>query len=99
MLNWANFGVDAQGRCCTSFNAGAHGFSNFIYSTNDAKTWYDAVIFQVNRNYRPGATSRDIAAAHRPDPGIVERFDEPVGLRRELLHPRVITGGDRGLLH
>ncbi|HEX2780753.1 MAG TPA: TonB-dependent receptor, partial [Gemmatimonadaceae bacterium] len=33
-LNWANFGTNAQGRCCTNFNIGAHGFQNFIYSTN-----------------------------------------------------------------
>jgi hypothetical protein len=50
--NWANFGLDTAGRCCTSFNIGAHGFRNIIYSTNDGKTWYDAVSLQFDRPYR-----------------------------------------------
>jgi outer membrane receptor protein involved in Fe transport len=51
-LNWANFGLNPNGSCCTSFNIGAHGFTNFIYSTNDGKTWYDALSVQVDRPYR-----------------------------------------------
>jgi len=51
-LNWANFGLNPNGSCCTSFNLGAHGFSNFIYSTNDAKTWYEALQVAVDRPYR-----------------------------------------------
>jgi outer membrane receptor protein involved in Fe transport len=51
-LNWANFGLNPNGTCCTSFNLGAHGFSNFIYSTNDAKTWYEALQLTVDRPYR-----------------------------------------------
>ncbi|MBL8977901.1 MAG: hypothetical protein JNM53_05805, partial [Gemmatimonadetes bacterium] len=51
-LNWANFGLNPDGSCCTSFNLAAHGFSNFIYSTNDGKTWYDALQLQVDRPYR-----------------------------------------------
>lgn len=51
-LNWANFGLNPNGSCCTSFNLAAHGFSNFIYSTNDGKTWYDAFTLQVDRPYR-----------------------------------------------
>ena len=54
-LNWANFGLNPNGTCCTSFNLAAHGFSNFIYSSNDAKTWYDALQLQVDRVYRPRA--------------------------------------------
>lgn len=50
-LNWANFGLDTLGRCCTSFNLAPHGFSNFIYSTNDAKTWYDALQVSIDRPY------------------------------------------------
>ena len=50
--NWQNIGLDTAGRCCTSFNIGAHGFRNFIYSSNDGKTWYDAVSFQLDRPYR-----------------------------------------------
>jgi hypothetical protein len=51
VLNWANFGLDTLGRCCTNFNAGAHGFSNFIYSTNDGRTYYDALQLQLDRPY------------------------------------------------
>jgi hypothetical protein len=53
--NWANFGLNPNGTCCTSFDVGPHGFQNIIYSTNDVKTWYDAVHFQLDRPYsRPG---------------------------------------------
>ncbi|MEO5800481.1 MAG: TonB-dependent receptor [Gemmatimonadales bacterium] len=55
-LNWANFGLNADGSCCKSFDIGAHGFSNFIYSTNDAKTWYDALQVQIDRPYRRAST-------------------------------------------
>jgi hypothetical protein len=51
-MNWANFGLNANGSCCTSFDAAAHGFSNFIYSTNDGKTWYDALELQIERPYQ-----------------------------------------------
>lgn len=54
-LNWANIGLDAQGRCCVSFDLGAHGFSNFIYSASDKKTWYDALQVQLERSYRRAA--------------------------------------------
>lgn len=52
VLNWANFGLDANGRCCTSFDLAPHGFSNFIFSTNDVKTWYDALQLQLERPYQ-----------------------------------------------
>ena len=51
-LNWAQFALKPDGTCCVSFNLGAHGFSNFIYSTNDAKTWYDALQITIDRPYR-----------------------------------------------
>ena len=54
-LNWANFGLNPNGSCCTNFNIGAHGFNNFIYSTNDAKTWYDALQMQLDRPYSRGS--------------------------------------------
>jgi len=54
-LNWANVGLNSSGRCCVDFNTGAHGFSNFIYSTNDKKTWYNALQVQVDRPYRRAA--------------------------------------------
>lgn len=50
-LNWANFGLNPDGRCCTSFDLGSHGFSNFIYSANAKRTWYNAVQVQVDRPY------------------------------------------------
>jgi len=51
-LNWANFGLNANGSCCRSFDISQHGYSNFIYSTNDGKTWYDALQVQIDRPYR-----------------------------------------------
>jgi outer membrane receptor protein involved in Fe transport len=50
--NWANFGLDSVGHCCKSFDIGAHGLRNIIYSTNEGKTWYDAVSVQFDRPYR-----------------------------------------------
>jgi hypothetical protein len=52
VLNWANRGLDTAGRCCVEFDLAPHGFSNFIYSTNDKKTWYNALQVQVDRPYR-----------------------------------------------
>jgi outer membrane receptor protein involved in Fe transport len=52
VLNFGNSGLNANGSCCISFNTGAHGFANFIYSTSDVKTWYDALTVQVDRPYR-----------------------------------------------
>ncbi len=51
-LNWANFGLKPDGSCCNGFDLGPHGFSNFIYSTNDGKTWYDALELQIERPYK-----------------------------------------------
>jgi hypothetical protein len=51
-LNWANFSTNPDGTCCKSFDISQHGFSNFIYSTNQGKTWYDALQVQVDRPYR-----------------------------------------------
>jgi hypothetical protein len=53
VYNWANFGLNPDGSCCTSFDLGAHGFRNFLFTTNEVKTWYDALQIQVNRDYRP----------------------------------------------
>jgi hypothetical protein len=55
IYNSGNFGYDTAGRCCTSFNISAHGIQNIIYSTGDAKTWYDAFALQLDRPYRPSA--------------------------------------------
>ena len=51
-LNWANVGLNSSGRCCVDFPLSQHGFSNFIYSTNDKKTWYNALQFQLDRPYQ-----------------------------------------------
>ncbi|HZH41686.1 MAG TPA: carboxypeptidase regulatory-like domain-containing protein [Gemmatimonadales bacterium] len=52
--NWANVGaIKPDGTCCTpSFNIAAHGFANIIYSTNDGKTWYDALTLQFDHPYQ-----------------------------------------------
>lgn len=56
-LNWANIGLKPDGSCCigfapADFHLDQHGFSNFIYSTNDGKTWYDALQLQLDRPYQ-----------------------------------------------
>jgi len=50
--NWANHALHPDGSCCIDYNIGAHGFANIIYSTEDGKTWYDAVSVQLDRPYR-----------------------------------------------
>jgi hypothetical protein len=56
-MNWANHGLKPDGTCCIDFDTGPHGFSNFIYSTNDGKTWYDALMLQIDRPYQRFSTS------------------------------------------
>jgi outer membrane receptor protein involved in Fe transport len=51
-LQWANISLKPDGTCCNSFDTGPHGFSNFIYSSNEGKTWYDALQVQIDRPYR-----------------------------------------------
>lgn len=50
--NWANHTLKPDGSCCIDYNIGAHGFANIIYSTEDGKTWYDAVSLQFDRPYK-----------------------------------------------
>jgi hypothetical protein len=58
-LNWARFALNADGSCCgPAFDLAPHGFSDFIYSANDAKTWYDALQIQIDRPYRRSALNR-----------------------------------------
>lgn len=52
VMNWANQGVNPDGRCCRGFNIGAHGFRDFLFSSNDKKTWYEALQVQFDRSYR-----------------------------------------------
>lgn len=68
-LNWMNCGVNGNGLGVTcnapvpgttrGINLNAHGFNNFIYSTNDKETWYNALQLQVDRPYSK-ATPRSI---------------------------------------
>jgi hypothetical protein len=58
ILNWANFGTNPDGRCCASFDIGAHGFSNFIYASNDKETWYRALQGKIERPYTRGEDSK-----------------------------------------
>ncbi|HEY3112660.1 MAG TPA: carboxypeptidase regulatory-like domain-containing protein [Gemmatimonadaceae bacterium] len=58
-LNWARAGLNANGSCCKFFDLSPYGFSEFIYMTNDKKTWYNAIQLQLDRPYR------------RPDPGSI----------------------------
>jgi hypothetical protein len=51
-MNWARFGLNPNGTCCVNFDLAPHGFSDFIYSTNDGKTWYDALQLQIERPYQ-----------------------------------------------
>jgi len=51
-LSWANHSLKPDGTCCVDFDLVPFGFSNFIYSTNDKKTWYDALLIQLDRPYR-----------------------------------------------
>ncbi|HTE46876.1 MAG TPA: TonB-dependent receptor, partial [Gemmatimonadaceae bacterium] len=51
-LQWANIGLNPNGTCCNTFDVSTHGFSNFIYSSNEGKTWYDALQVQIDRPYR-----------------------------------------------
>ena len=52
-------GLNNDGTCCNfPFNWGAHGIASVIYSSNDVKTWYDAVSLQLEKVYsRPDMDS------------------------------------------
>jgi outer membrane receptor for ferrienterochelin and colicin len=51
--NVAAGGMNNDGKTCCNFpfNWGAHGIQSIIYSTNDVKTWYDAVSLQLDKAY------------------------------------------------
>ena len=53
-MNFGANGLNPDGTCCNNYDGvlRTHGFSNFIYFTNDAKTFYDALQLQVDRPYR-----------------------------------------------
>jgi len=56
VYNSGNNILRPDGSCCISYNIAAHGIRNVIYSTNDGKTWYDAVSLQLDRPYRPSTS-------------------------------------------
>ncbi|MFL5607072.1 MAG: hypothetical protein ACJ8AD_11545 [Gemmatimonadaceae bacterium] len=56
-MNWANHKLKADGTCCIDYDTAPIGYSNFIYSTNDGKTWYDALQLQLDRPYQRFSTS------------------------------------------
>ena len=58
-LNWGRAGLTNTGGCCVFFDLSPYGFSEFIYMTNDKKTWYNAIQLQLDRPYR------------RPDPNSI----------------------------
>jgi hypothetical protein len=50
--NVAAGGLNNNGTCCNfPFNWGGHGIASVIYSSNDVKTWYDAVSLQLEKVY------------------------------------------------
>ena len=51
VFNWGNFSLNPDGTCCHGGGYG-HGFSNIIFSTTSAKTWYDALQVEVERPYK-----------------------------------------------
>jgi hypothetical protein len=55
-MNWANHKLKPDGTCCIDYDTAPIGYSNFIYSTSEGKTWYDALQIQIDRPYqRPSA--------------------------------------------
>lgn len=51
-LNLANVKLNPGGGCCTNpFDWAARGYSNIIYSSNEGKTWYNALNVQLDRPY------------------------------------------------
>jgi len=58
-LSLANQRLNTGGGCCFNpFDWGAHGYSGIIYSSNEGKTWYNAVNVQLERAYRRPSIDR-----------------------------------------
>jgi len=49
---WANFTANENGGCCTSRNVPA--YTNVLVGNNNVKTWYNALLVQLDRPYRQG---------------------------------------------
>ena len=51
-LNLASQSLNPGGGCCLKpFDWSAHGYADIIYSSNEAKSWYDALNVQLDRPY------------------------------------------------
>ncbi len=49
-FEWANFGLNPDGGCCTNKNVPA--YRNVLVANNTVHTWYNAVFLQLDRPYR-----------------------------------------------
>jgi outer membrane receptor protein involved in Fe transport len=49
-FEWANFDVNATGGCC--LNKDVPAYQNVLVGRNDVRTWYNALLFQLDRPYR-----------------------------------------------
>jgi hypothetical protein len=49
-FEWANFGLNAEGGCCTNKNIPA--YRNVLVANNAIRSWYRALFLQVDRPYR-----------------------------------------------
>ncbi|MDP9206654.1 MAG: TonB-dependent receptor [Gemmatimonadota bacterium] len=89
-LNWARAGLNPNGSCCVFFDLGPYGFSEFIYMTNDKKTWYNAIQVQLDRPYRrldPNSIGWGAGLAYsyatryvQGADGLTDEFDFPTSL-------------------
>jgi hypothetical protein len=51
-LNLANQSLNSAGVCCNNpFDWASHGYAAIVYSSNEAKSWYDALNVQLDRPY------------------------------------------------
>ena len=54
-FEWANFGLNADGSCCTNKNIPA--YRNVLVANNTIKSWYNALFLQLDRPYRRSTTT------------------------------------------
>ena len=52
-FEWANFGLNPDGGCCTNKNVPA--YRNVLVANNTVRAWYNALFLQVDRPYRRSA--------------------------------------------
>lgn len=49
-FEWANFGLNPDGGCCTSMSVPA--YRNVLVANNTVRSWYNAMFLQLDRPYR-----------------------------------------------